>query len=61
MSLEPLLAAPLPIQVHAIAALSALALVIFQLAAPNEASSHQHQHQPNSACMEIDIDLRPAK
>jgi uncharacterized membrane protein len=41
MSLEPLLAAPLLIQVHAFAALSALALGIFQLAAPKGTTRHR--------------------
>jgi uncharacterized membrane protein len=41
MTLEPLLAAPLLIQVHAFAALSALALGIFQLAAPKGTTRHR--------------------
>ena len=41
MSLEPLLAAPLLIQVHPFAALSALALGIFQLAAPTGTTRHR--------------------
>lgn len=41
MTLDPLLAAPLLIQIHAIAALSAFALGTFQLAAPKGTSRHR--------------------
>ena len=41
MSLDPLLSGPLVIQLHAIAALAALALGIIQLAAPKGTWRHR--------------------